>query len=185
MATELRHPSRAPDNRIVGMFVTSGWTRDQVRLVSGPNVFIFDECVDLGADVLKDGSDDPRITVNRSSKIQTLNTMATAGSTTTISGWETLNGPDSGRWLAGGHRRPLLRGGERHLGLGGSRGVQPLNDRAQSCLLGRLVVGRSTTEGGLSGPGIPQFDCGLASDGPPKHHRAPSHRCEGRKEDPP
>jgi hypothetical protein len=33
------------------------------------------------------------LTVNRSSKIQTLNTMATAGSTTTIKGWDTLNGP--------------------------------------------------------------------------------------------
>jgi hypothetical protein len=27
-----------------------------------------------------------------------------------------------------------------------------------------------------------QFDCGLASDWPPKHHRAPSHSCAGRKE---
>ena len=29
----------------------------------------------------------------------------------------------------GGHRRPLLWGGQRHLGLGGGRAVQPLNDR--------------------------------------------------------
>ena len=28
-------------------------------------------------------------------------------------------------------------------------------------------------------------NCPLASDGPPKHHRVPSHRCEGRKENPP
>ena len=34
-----------------------------------------------------------RLAVKRSSKIQTLRTMATAGSTTTIRGWETLNGP--------------------------------------------------------------------------------------------
>ena len=34
-----------------------------------------------------------RLTVNRSSKTHTLSTIATAGSTTTISGWDTLNGP--------------------------------------------------------------------------------------------
>ena len=31
--------------------------------------------------------------MKRSSKIQTLKTMATAGSTTTINGWDTLSGP--------------------------------------------------------------------------------------------
>jgi hypothetical protein len=29
-----------------------------------------------------------------------------------------------------------------------------------------------------------QFDCDLASDGPPLHHRTPSHRCAARKETP-
>ena len=29
-----------------------------------------------------------------------------------------------------------------------------------------------------------QFDCDLASDGPPLHHRTPSHRYAARKETP-